>query len=45
LPFNIEDASHREDDIEKVLQAREQLVRVNQDTSLNYRFTRHENDS
>jgi aspartyl/asparaginyl-tRNA synthetase len=38
LPFNIEDASRREDDIEKASQAGEQLVQVNLNTRLNYRF-------
>ncbi|XP_059460896.1 aspartate--tRNA ligase 2, cytoplasmic-like [Corylus avellana] len=37
LPINIEDAARSEADIEKALQAGEQLVRVNQDTRLNYR--------
>ncbi|CAA0833253.1 Class II aminoacyl-tRNA and biotin synthetases superfamily protein [Striga hermonthica] len=37
LPFNIEDASRSEVEIEKALEAGEQLVRVNQDTRLNYR--------
>ncbi|KAL8053473.1 hypothetical protein ABFX02_05G074100 [Erythranthe guttata] len=38
LPFNIDDAARSEVDIENALQAGEQLVRVNQDTRLNYRF-------
>ncbi|KAK4277106.1 hypothetical protein QN277_015156 [Acacia crassicarpa] len=37
LPINIEDAARSEIEIEKALQAGEQLVRVNQDTRLNYR--------
>uniref|UniRef100_A0A5B7BH38 aspartate--tRNA ligase n=1 Tax=Davidia involucrata TaxID=16924 RepID=A0A5B7BH38_DAVIN len=37
LPINIEDAARGEIEIEKALQAGEQLVRVNQDTRLNYR--------
>ncbi|XP_062164159.1 aspartate--tRNA ligase 2, cytoplasmic [Alnus glutinosa] len=37
LPINIEDAARSEVDIEKALQAGEQLVRVNQDTRLNNR--------
>ncbi|XP_057958885.1 aspartate--tRNA ligase 2, cytoplasmic [Malania oleifera] len=37
LPINIEDAARSELEIEKSLQAGEQLVRVNQDTRLNYR--------
>ncbi|XP_054799386.1 aspartate--tRNA ligase 2, cytoplasmic [Prosopis cineraria] len=37
LPINIEDAARSEMEIEKALQAGEQLVRVNQDTRLNYR--------
>ncbi|GER32714.1 aspartate--tRNA ligase [Striga asiatica] len=37
LPINIEDASKSEVEIEKALEAGEQLVRVNQDTRLNYR--------
>ncbi|KAK6945664.1 Aminoacyl-tRNA synthetase, class II (D/K/N) [Dillenia turbinata] len=37
LPINIEDAARSEVEIEKALQAGEQLVRVNQDTRLNYR--------
>ncbi|XP_041019504.1 aspartate--tRNA ligase 2, cytoplasmic [Juglans microcarpa x Juglans regia] len=37
LPINIEDAARSETEIEKALQAGEQLVRVNQDTRLNYR--------
>ncbi|XP_023524153.1 aspartate--tRNA ligase 2, cytoplasmic-like [Cucurbita pepo subsp. pepo] len=37
LPINIEDAARSEAEIEKALQAGEQLVRVNQDTRLNYR--------
>nr|DAD46269.1 TPA_asm: hypothetical protein HUJ06_004499 [Nelumbo nucifera] len=37
LPINIEDAVRSESEIEKALQAGEQLVRVNQDTRLNYR--------
>ncbi|XP_052208913.1 aspartate--tRNA ligase 2, cytoplasmic-like [Diospyros lotus] len=37
LPVNIEDAARSELEIEKALQAGEQLVRVNQDTRLNYR--------
>ncbi|KAK3007198.1 hypothetical protein RJ639_017085, partial [Escallonia herrerae] len=38
LPINIEDASRSEVEIEKALEAGEQLVRVNQDTRLNFRF-------
>ncbi|KAL9167110.1 hypothetical protein ABFS82_05G075100 [Erythranthe guttata] len=38
LPFNFDDAARSEADIEKALQAGEQLVRVNQGTRLNYRF-------
>ncbi|XP_012848277.1 PREDICTED: aspartate--tRNA ligase, cytoplasmic-like [Erythranthe guttata] len=38
LPFNFDDAARSDVDIEKALQAGEQLVRVNQDTRLNYRF-------
>ncbi|KAK2993039.1 hypothetical protein RJ640_003079 [Escallonia rubra] len=38
LPINIEDASRSEIEIEKALEAGEQLVRVNQDTRLNFRF-------
>ncbi|KAL9249761.1 Aspartate--tRNA ligase 2, cytoplasmic-like protein [Drosera capensis] len=37
LPVNIEDAARSEVEIEMALQAGEQLVRVNQDTRLNYR--------
>uniref|UniRef100_A0A2N9ES32 aspartate--tRNA ligase n=1 Tax=Fagus sylvatica TaxID=28930 RepID=A0A2N9ES32_FAGSY len=37
LPINIEDAARSDVEIEKALQAGEQLVRVNQDTRLNYR--------
>ncbi|KAF6143845.1 hypothetical protein GIB67_009826 [Kingdonia uniflora] len=37
LPINIEDASRSEAEIEKAEQAGEQLVRVHQDTRLNYR--------
>ncbi|KAA8528201.1 hypothetical protein F0562_035548 [Nyssa sinensis] len=37
LPINIEDAARSEAEIEKALQAGEQLVRVNQDTRLNFR--------
>ncbi|CAA0819438.1 Class II aminoacyl-tRNA and biotin synthetases superfamily protein [Striga hermonthica] len=37
LPFNIEDAARSEVEIEKALEAGVQLVRVNQDTRLNYR--------
>ncbi|KAF5743416.1 putative aspartyl-tRNA synthetase [Tripterygium wilfordii] len=37
LPINIEDAARSEAEIERALQAGEQLVRVNQDTRLNYR--------
>ncbi|KAI3970685.1 hypothetical protein MKX01_024332 [Papaver californicum] len=37
LPINIDDAARSEVDIEKALQAGEQLVRVNQDTRLNFR--------
>ncbi|XP_043721497.1 aspartate--tRNA ligase 2, cytoplasmic-like [Telopea speciosissima] len=37
LPINIEDAARSEAEIEKALQDGEQLVRVNQDTRLNYR--------
>ncbi|OUZ99461.1 Aspartyl/Asparaginyl-tRNA synthetase [Macleaya cordata] len=37
LPINIDDAARSEAEIEKALQAGEQLVRVNQDTRLNYR--------
>ncbi|KAI3894383.1 hypothetical protein MKW92_040505 [Papaver armeniacum] len=37
LPLNFVDASRSEADIEKALQAGEQLVRVNQDTRLNFR--------
>ncbi|XP_042025715.1 aspartate--tRNA ligase 2, cytoplasmic-like isoform X1 [Salvia splendens] len=37
LPINIEDSARSEAEIEKALQAGEQLVRVNQDTRLNYR--------
>ncbi|KAG6608188.1 Aspartate--tRNA ligase 2, cytoplasmic, partial [Cucurbita argyrosperma subsp. sororia] len=37
LPINIEDAARSEAEIEKALLAGEQLVRVNQDTRLNYR--------
>ncbi|KAL7149954.1 hypothetical protein ABFS83_05G076700 [Erythranthe nasuta] len=38
LPFNFDDAARSKTDIENALQAGEQLVRVNQDTRLNYRF-------
>ncbi|KAI7983792.1 Aspartate--tRNA ligase 2, cytoplasmic [Camellia lanceoleosa] len=37
LPINIEDAARSEIEIEKALQAGKQLVRVNQDTRLNFR--------
>ncbi|XP_050267107.1 aspartate--tRNA ligase 2, cytoplasmic [Quercus robur] len=37
LPINVEDAARSELEIEKALQNGEQLVRVNQDTRLNYR--------
>ncbi|KAL4391433.1 hypothetical protein AHAS_Ahas03G0244600 [Arachis hypogaea] len=37
LPINLEDAARSEAEIEKTLQAGEQLVRVNQDTRLNFR--------
>ncbi|KAL5558296.1 hypothetical protein UlMin_034507 [Ulmus minor] len=37
LPINVEDAARSEVEIEKALQAGEQLVRVNQDTRLNNR--------
>ncbi|GAB4825978.1 Aspartate--tRNA ligase 2, cytoplasmic [Ancistrocladus abbreviatus] len=37
LPINIEDAARSDIEIEKALQAGEQLVRVNQDTRLNFR--------
>ncbi|CAM8910170.1 unnamed protein product [Rhodiola kirilowii] len=37
LPINIEDAARSEEEIRKALQAGEQLVKVNQDTRLNYR--------
>ncbi|RZC60838.1 hypothetical protein C5167_022580 [Papaver somniferum] len=37
LPINIDDAARSEVDIEKALQGGEQLVRVNQDTRLNFR--------
>ncbi|CAM8913396.1 unnamed protein product [Rhodiola kirilowii] len=37
LPINIEDAARSEEEIQKALQAGEQLVKVNQDTRLNYR--------
>ncbi|XP_044472368.1 aspartate--tRNA ligase 2, cytoplasmic-like [Mangifera indica] len=37
LPINIEDAARSEAEIEKALKEGEQLVRVNQDTRLNYR--------
>ncbi|KAL7202814.1 hypothetical protein ACSBR1_034309 [Camellia fascicularis] len=37
LPINIEDAARGEIEIEKALQAGKQLVRVNQDTRLNFR--------
>ncbi|XP_022857457.1 aspartate--tRNA ligase 2, cytoplasmic-like [Olea europaea var. sylvestris] len=37
LPINIEDAARSEEEIEKALKAGEQLVRVNQDTRLNFR--------
>ncbi|KAI3918050.1 hypothetical protein MKW92_027441 [Papaver armeniacum] len=37
LPLNFVDAARSEADIEKALQAGEQLVRVNQDTRLNFR--------
>ncbi|KAL0327654.1 UNVERIFIED_CONTAM: Aspartate--tRNA ligase 2, cytoplasmic [Sesamum angustifolium] len=37
LPINIEDAARSDLEIEKALQAGEQLVRVNQDTRLNFR--------
>ncbi|KAK4370938.1 hypothetical protein RND71_010413 [Anisodus tanguticus] len=38
LPINIEDASRSEVEIEQALEKGEQLVRVNQDTRLNYRI-------
>ncbi|KAG8381997.1 hypothetical protein BUALT_Bualt05G0030700 [Buddleja alternifolia] len=38
LPFTIEDASRSEVEIEKALQAGEQLARVHQDTRLNFRY-------
>ncbi|CAH1441364.1 unnamed protein product [Lactuca virosa] len=38
LPINVEDAARSEVEIEKALEAGEQLVRVNQDTRLNYRI-------
>ncbi|KAL6974254.1 Aspartate--tRNA ligase 2, cytoplasmic, partial [Sarracenia purpurea var. burkii] len=38
LPINIEDAARSKVEIEKALQAGEQLVHVNQDTRLNFRF-------
>ncbi|KAG8382000.1 hypothetical protein BUALT_Bualt05G0031000 [Buddleja alternifolia] len=38
LPFTIEDASRSEAEIEKALQAGEQLARVHQDTRLNFRY-------
>ncbi|CAK8569949.1 unnamed protein product [Lathyrus sativus] len=37
LPINLEDAARSEVEIEKAIQAGEQLVRVNQDTRLNFR--------
>ncbi|KAL5699733.1 aspartate--tRNA ligase [Ranunculus cassubicifolius] len=37
LPINVEDAARSEVDIEKAAQAGEKLVRVNQDTRLNFR--------
>ncbi|KAL9689055.1 hypothetical protein QQ045_033484 [Rhodiola kirilowii] len=37
LPINIEDAARSEEEIQKALQAGEQLVKVDQDTRLNYR--------
>lgn len=37
LPINVEDAARSDVEIEKALQNGEQLVRVNQDTRLNYR--------
>uniref|UniRef100_A0A7N0VD83 aspartate--tRNA ligase n=1 Tax=Kalanchoe fedtschenkoi TaxID=63787 RepID=A0A7N0VD83_KALFE len=37
LPINIEDAARSEEEIQKALEAGEQLVKVNQDTRLNYR--------
>ncbi|KAL9677920.1 hypothetical protein QQ045_015757 [Rhodiola kirilowii] len=37
LPINIEDAARSDEEIQKALQAGEQLVKVNQDTRLNYR--------
>ncbi|KAI6679133.1 hypothetical protein NL676_033014 [Syzygium grande] len=37
LPINLEDAARSEAEIDKALQAGEQLVRVNQDTRLNFR--------
>ncbi|XP_076898548.1 aspartate--tRNA ligase 2, cytoplasmic-like [Bidens hawaiensis] len=37
LPINVEDASRSEAEIERALEAREQLARVNQDTRLNHR--------
>lgn len=38
LPINVEDAARSEAEIEKALEGGEQLVRVNQDTRLNYRI-------
>ncbi|XP_009598884.1 aspartate--tRNA ligase 2, cytoplasmic-like [Nicotiana tomentosiformis] len=38
LPINIEDAARSEVEIEQALEKGEQLVRVNQDTRLNYRI-------
>ncbi|KAL8260035.1 hypothetical protein R6Q59_027988 [Mikania micrantha] len=38
LPINVEDAARSDVEIEKALEAGEQLVRVNQDTRLNYRI-------
>ncbi|CAA2983566.1 aspartate--tRNA ligase 2, cytoplasmic-like [Olea europaea var. sylvestris] len=37
LPINIDDAARSEEEIENALKAGEQLVRVNQDTRLNFR--------
>ncbi|XP_004512467.1 aspartate--tRNA ligase 2, cytoplasmic-like [Cicer arietinum] len=37
LPINLEDAARSDVEIEKAIQAGEQLVRVNQDTRLNFR--------
>ncbi|KAJ4829657.1 hypothetical protein Tsubulata_013257 [Turnera subulata] len=38
LPFSIEDAARSEQEIEEASQAGEQLVRVNQDTRLDFRY-------